>query len=187
MSRWHSLNQARAKASANSAGSARKRSEMSGQLGTSPRPLHFEDLETGQQYTSAGRTVTETDLVQFAMLSGDWNPLHVDAQFARTTVFGRPVVHGMCGLSVMGGLMYSAGWFSTTVEALLGFDELRFTAPIFPGDTVTCRMTIVSTRVSSRGRGVVVRRLELLNQRDAQVLTCLSPVIIKRREPGDEH
>jgi acyl dehydratase len=148
-------------------------------------PLHFEDLAAGQEYQSAGRTLTETDIVNFAMLSGDWNPLHVDAEVAKGSAFGRPVVHGMCGLAVMGGLMYAAGWFSTTVEALLGFEEVRFTAPIFPGDTITCRITIVSTRLSRRGRGVVVRQLELLNQRGELVQTCTSPVIIKRKEDRD--
>jgi len=144
-------------------------------------PLYFEDLEAGLQLVSGGRTVTETDLVQFAMLSGDWNPIHTDEEVARRSVFGRRVVHGVCGLSIMGGLMFAAGWFATTVEALLGFDELRFRTPMFVGDTVRCRMTIEGVRLTSKGHGLVTRRLELLNQRDEVVLETISPILIARR------
>ncbi len=141
-------------------------------------PLHFEDLHVGLELVSGARTVTETDLVQFAMLSGDWNPIHVDEEFARDTIFGRRVVHGVCGLAIMGGLMFAAGWFSTTVEALLGFDELRFRTPLFVGDTVRCRFTAVELRITSSGRGLVKRRLELINQRGEVVLETLSPILI---------
>lgn len=143
-------------------------------------PLYFENLEVGLQLTSGGRTVTETDLVQFAMLSGDWNPIHTDEEFARETIFGKRVVHGVCALTIMGGLMYAAGWFASTVEALLGFDELRFRTPLFVGDTVRCRMTVAELVVTSSGRGLVRRRLELLNQRGETVLDTVSPILISR-------
>lgn len=148
-------------------------------------PLHFEDLSTGMQFTSAGRTVTEADVVQFAMFSGDWNPIHVDAEFAKDTVFGQRVMHGVASLSIMGGLIYAAGWFTTTVEALLGFDELRFRAPVFIGDTVRCRFTVVDLQVTKSGRGLLKRRLELINQRDETVLDAISPILISRRDAAD--
>lgn len=143
--------------------------------------LYFDDLRTGQSFETTGRTVTETDLVQFAMLSGDWNPLHVDKTAAEATEFGRPVVHGVCGLAILGGLVYAAGWFATTAEALLGFDELRFLRPLFPGDTVRCRMTIENVRVTSKGKGLVQRGLVLVNQRGEAVLSTTSPILIERR------
>jgi acyl dehydratase len=144
-------------------------------------PLYYEDLAVGQTLVTAGRTITETDLVQFAMLSGDWNPIHVDRTAAEESPFGRPVVHGVCGLAILGGLLYAAGWFSTTVEALIGFDELRFAKPLFPGDTIRCRLTVKELRVTSKGKGLLVRRLELINQRDEVVTTTTSPILIKRR------
>ena len=144
-------------------------------------PLHFEDLEVGLQLTTGGRTVTEADVVQFAMFSGDWNAIHVDAEFASGTVFGQRVVHGVASLSIMGGLIFAAGWFSSTVEALLGFDELRFRNPVFIGDTVRCRFTVVELRVTSSGRGLLKRKLELLNQRDEVVLETISPILIARK------
>ncbi len=148
---------------------------------TAPFPLHFDDLEVGLELLSGARTVTETDLVQFAMLSGDWNRIHVDAEYASGTEFGQRVVHGVCSLAIMGGLIFAAGWFTTTVEALLGFDELRFRTPLFVGDTVHCRFTVVELRETSTGRGLVKRRLELLNQRGETVLETISPILIARK------
>ena len=149
-------------------------------------PLYFEDLTVGLELVSVGRTVTETDLVQFAMLSGDWNPIHTDEEFAKQSVFGRRVVHGLCGLAIMGGLIYAAGWFATTVEALLGYDQLRFRTPLFVGDTVRCRLSVIETRLTSAGRGLLKRRLELLNQRDQVVLDAISPILIARRPRSGE-
>ena len=144
-------------------------------------PLHFEDLEVGMQLVSGGRTITEGDILQFAMFSGDWNPIHVDAEVARGTVFGQRVLHGVASLSIMGGLVFAAGWFASTVEALLGFDQLRFSTPVFAGDTLRCRFTVAELRVTGSGRGLVTRRLELLNQRDEIVLETLSPILIARK------
>ena len=144
-------------------------------------PLHFEDLDVGMQLVSGGRTITEGDILQFAMFSGDWNPIHVDAEVARGTVFGQRVLHGVASLSIMGGLVFAAGWFASTVEALLGFDQLRFSTPVFAGDTLRCRFTVAELRVTSSGRGLVTRRLELLNQRDEIVLETLSPILIARK------
>jgi acyl dehydratase len=148
-------------------------------------PLYFEDLTEGLTLTSNGRTITEADVVQFAMISGDWNPLHVDAEFAKTSVFGKRVVHGMAALSFMGGLMYSAGWFSSTVIALLGYEEVRFVAPLFIGDTIRCRMTVLDTRVTSSGRGLVRRQLELINQDGSTVQRSVSPILIAMRGKTD--
>jgi acyl dehydratase len=152
-----------------------------GEVDAGVPPFHFEDLAVGQTLVTSGRTITETDLVQFAMLSGDWNPIHVDHTVAAKSSFGRPVVHGVCGLAVLGGLVYAAGWFATTVEALIGFDQLRFTRPLFAGDTVRCRLTVESLRITSKGKGLLVRRLELINQHDETVTTTISPILIKRR------
>ena len=153
---------------------------------TQASPLYFDDLAVGLELTTSGRTVTETDLVQFAMLSGDWNPIHVDDEVARESVFGRRVVHGVCGLAIMGGLIYASGWFSNTVEALLGFDDLRFRTPLFVGDTVRCRLTVVELRITRSGRGLVKRRLELLNQRNEVVLDTISPIFIAHQPVNDD-
>lgn len=144
--------------------------------------LYFEDLELGRELVTAARTITETDLVSFAMHSGDWNPIHVDREHAAAAGFGRPVVHGMCGMSIMGGLIYATGWFATTTVALLGFSSWRFRAPVFVGDTLHCRLRIDGLRLTSSGRhGFVERHLSLWNQAGECVQEGTSQILIKLR------
>lgn len=133
------------------------------------RPLFLEDVAEGQVYESAGRTITEADVVAFAGVSGDWNQIHTNVEYARETPYGQRVVYGLLTLSVMTGLLDRTGLFSGTTIAMLGIDW-RFTAPVFIGDTLSFRLTIKGVRRTSRGdRGVVQRHFELRNQRDETV------------------
>lgn len=145
--------------------------------------LYYEDLEIGAEYETASRTITETDLVTFAMLSGDWNAIHVDAEKASRGAFGQRVVHGMCAFSIMGGLMYAAGWFSESMIALLGYREWKFVAPVFIGDTLTCRFKVLDKRLTRSGtRGLVDRHLSLWNQRGECVQEGTSQALIRLRQ-----
>lgn len=127
---------------------------------------YLEDLHEGQEFVSGGRTVTEADVVQFVGLSGDYNPLHTDEEFARGTRFGTRVVPGLLGLSILAGLMHRLGVFDGTALAALGLENWRFLAPIYIGDTIHFRMTIAGVRRTEAGdRGVVQRHFRLLNQR----------------------
>ncbi len=146
-------------------------------------PLYYEDLEVGQVYTSQARTVTEADLVGFAMLSGDWNPLHTDAQFAASTRYGQRIVHGIFGMALLTGLLDRAGWFSGSAIALLEISNWRFVAPIFIGDTLHCTMEVAAKRLTSSGdRGIIDRRLALLNDRDETVQQGHIGLMVRRRE-----
>lgn len=128
--------------------------------------LYYEDISEGQTFTSPARTVTETDLVNFAMLSGDWNAIHTDEEFATESYYGQRVVHGLFGLSLMTGLMDRTGLFSGSAIAMLGIKDWQFKAPIFVGDTLHFEMDIVSKRLTSNGdRRIVERKFRLLNQR----------------------
>src|SRR5437660_9849945 len=95
--------------------------------------LYFEDVAVGQEWESPGRTLTETDIVNFAGLSGDFNPIHVDHEFARTTPFRRPVAHGLLVLSMSSGL----GLHSPAMRTLgfLGTRRSTLVAPAVPADT----------------------------------------------------
>jgi acyl dehydratase len=128
--------------------------------------LYYEDLTEGQTFTSPARTVTETDLVTFAMLSGDWNAIHTDEEFAKSTYYGKRVVHGLFGLSMITGLLDRTGLFGGSAIAMLGIRDWQFKAPVFVGDTLHFEMEIVSRRLTNKGdRGIVDRKFHLINQR----------------------
>ncbi|PXY21498.1 MaoC/PaaZ C-terminal domain-containing protein [Prauserella flavalba] len=144
--------------------------------------LYYEDLEVGMVLTSLGRTVTEPDLVNFSMISGDWNPIHSDEEFARGTAYGKRVVHGVFGLSLLTGLMDRAGWFATSAIAMLDITRWRFAKPIFVGDTLHCELEISSLRLTSSGaKGVVGRLFRLINQRGETVQEGEIPMLVRIR------
>jgi acyl dehydratase len=145
--------------------------------------LFLEDLEVGQTFTGPARTITEADVVAFAGLSGDFNPIHTDAQFAKGSPYGQRVVYGLLGLSVLTGLLDRTGLFSGSAIAMLGIRDWTFTEPVFIGDTVTLRMEIRGVRPTSKGdRGVVDRYFELINDHDVVVQRGHIDLMIRSRE-----
>jgi acyl dehydratase len=125
-------------------------------------PLHFEDLQVGMVWRSRGRTVTEADIVNFAGLTGDYDPLHVDREFAKQTPFGQPVAHGLLGLSLVAGL----GSHFPTVQtvAFVGLKNWEFLRPVFIGDTVHAVNEVSELRENGHRRGVVVWKRQLVKQ-----------------------
>ncbi|MCO5089660.1 MaoC/PaaZ C-terminal domain-containing protein [Bosea sp. (in: a-proteobacteria)] len=127
--------------------------------------LYYEDIEAGRVFVSTGRTVTEADSTMFCMLSGDWNPLHCDEEFARSTPFGKRVVGGIFGITLLTGMFTRWGVFELSALAMLSLDNWKFHAPILIGDTLHVRMTITGKRLTSKpGRGVIERFFEIVNQ-----------------------
>lgn len=120
------------------------------------RGLRFSQFELGQTFESGGRTVTEADVVLFAGLSGDFNPLHTDATFAAKTPFGQRVAHGMLVASISTGLAQTLGIFEGTTLALME-QTFRYKAPTFFGDTVRARLIVRELTPSSKGGKGVVR------------------------------
>src|SRR5437763_16460987 len=112
--------------------------------------LYFDDVAVGQDWESQGRTVTEADIVNFAGLSGDFNPVHVDHEFAKTTPFRRPIAHGILVFAVGSGL----GLFAPPMRTLafLSIREWHFREPIFIGDTVRLRTKVLEKEDRGRGR-----------------------------------
>jgi acyl dehydratase len=148
-------------------------------------PLYYDDVSIGQILTSPARTVTEADLVAFAMVSGDWNAIHTDEEFAKKTAYGRRVVHGVFGIAIMTGLMDRAGWFDGSAIAMLGIDQWRFRAPIFVGDTIHCRLEIMGKRLTSAGdRGILDRKFSIVNQRDEVVQEGNISLMVRLAPPG---
>ena len=146
------------------------------------RGLCIEEFNEGQVDESRARTITETDVVQFAWISGDVNPMHTDAVHSAKSPIGQRIAHGALGLSVATGLSASLGYLDGTAIAALGVDEWRFLKPIYFNDTIRLRATVVSARASSKpDRGVLVRRMELLNQRNEVVQTGLMTTLVLTR------
>jgi len=150
-------------------------------------PKYLEDLHAGDTFTSAARTITESDLTAFAGLSGDFNPIHTDVEFAKETPYGQRVVYGLLGLSMLTGLLDRTGLFSGSAIAMLGIRDWTFTAPLFIGDTIRFRLTIVDVRRARSGdRGVVQRHFELMNQRDEVVQKGHIDILVRARETADQ-
>jgi acyl-CoA dehydrogenase len=145
--------------------------------------MTFENLTLEQSERSPARTVTEADIVAFAGLSGDYNPLHTDAEFAATTAFGRPIAHGLLVAAIASGLFTRTDLsrrLQSGLIAMLGID-CRFHAPVFAGDTVAVTATISELRPTKReDRGVAVITRELHNQRAELVQTAVTPLLIAR-------
>ncbi len=126
--------------------------------------LYYEDFAVGASVESWGRTLTETDVVNFAALSGDWNLIHTDAEYAAAQLYGKRVVHGLLVLSISSGQMVRLGFLDDTVVAFMGL-EWQFRRPVFIGDTIRSRLTVKEMKRMKRMRGgVVTFTVEILNQ-----------------------
>jgi len=134
--------------------------------GYQPRGRYFEDFEGGQTVVTAGRTITEGDIVQFAGLSGDFNQIHTDADFAAKGMFGERVAHGLLVLSIATGLAVQTGIIEGTVLAFREV-EWKFSRPVMIGDTVHVEIEVEDMKALPRlGGGNVVMKVTVLNQKD---------------------
>ncbi|PYN14255.1 MAG: acyl dehydratase [Candidatus Rokuibacteriota bacterium] len=140
----------------------------------------FDEIALGEEYESPGRTVTESDIVMFAGLSGDYNVLHTDAEFMKQSIFGERIAHGLLGLAIQSGLFSRA----TRAYATLAFVGLRwkFKAPVKIGDTIRLRAKVIARKdLSEPGRGLVTLERTLLNQRDEIVQQGETDLIVEKR------
>ena len=131
-----------------------------------PRGVYFEDFEIGQIMETAARTITETDVVNFAGLSGDFNRIHTDAVYAAQDTFGQRVAHGLLVQSIAAGLAVQSGIIEGTVIA---FRELscKFSLPVFFGDTIHVKIEITDTKAFRRlGGGNITMKYSVMNQDD---------------------
>ena len=141
---------------------------------------YFDEIALGEEYESPGRTVTETDIVIFAGLSGDYNVLHTDAEFMKRSIFGERIAHGLLGLAIQAGLFTRA----TPAYATLAFVGLRwkFKAPIKIGDTIRVRARVAAKREAEKpDRGVITLERRVLNQRDEVVQEGETDLMVERR------
>jgi acyl dehydratase len=145
------------------------------------KKTYLEDYDVGDEFITPGRTVTEADVVMFAGLTGDYNRVHTDAEYMKTSIFGERIAHGMLGLSLVNGLKYRTNYDSDGVMAFLGL-TWRFTGPIKFGDTIHAVIRITSKRETSKpDRGIMVQAIQVFNQRGEVVQEGEFTSMIKRR------
>ena len=143
------------------------------------RGFYFDEFPLNEEYVSPGRTITETDLVAFCGLSGDFTQIHSDVEFARDTPFGQRIAHGFLILSVASGLSVRLGVLEGTAIAFLGM-SWKFSKPVFIGDTIRVAMKVVKKRAVSPEAGIVIAEVSVLNQKDETVGSGEWTVMVRR-------
>jgi acyl dehydratase len=149
--------------------------------------VFFEDLQLGQEYTSPGRTITETDVVLFAGLSGDYNVLHTDAEHMKASLFGERIAHGLLGLAIQQGL--ASRGEPTAAHGCFAGIKWKFKGPIRLGDTIHVRSRIIALKDGGLedgtmpGHGLVTVERQVINQRGEVVQEGETAHLLGRRKP----
>jgi len=142
-------------------------------------------MQIGEEYVSPGRTITETDVVNFAYFSADWFPVHTDEEYAKKTQYKTRIAHGLMGLAMTDGLKNRIPEFATALYVATIYWNYKFTKPIFIGDTVRVKIKIQSMRETKKpDQGLVVDAVTMLNQHDEVVGEGEHGLLIMRRTCG---
>jgi len=148
-----------------------------------PRGLYFEEFEPGVKIITDGRTIAESDLIGFAGLSGDYNTIHTDEEYSKTTPFGTRVAHGLLGLSIASGLATRTGIMHETVLAFREVNEWKFSLPVKIGDTIHAELGVGEKKALPRlGGGSVQLIVEVKNQRGEVVMKGLWTVLVASKK-----
>jgi acyl dehydratase len=146
------------------------------------RGLYWDDFVIGKVIQTPARTITSTDIVNFACLSGDFNEVHTNWEYCKTTPFGEPIAHGPLVYAIMGGLQYASGINDGTLLALLQVDKWRMLLPVKHGDTLHAEATVIDRKASSKpDRGVVVMQRKFVRQDGAVVQEMEVTLLYRRR------
>jgi acyl dehydratase len=142
--------------------------------------MYFDDFPLDEEYVSPGRTITETDIVMFSGVSGDFNPLHSDAEFAKSGPFGQRIAHGALLLSIATGLVGRLGVIEGTAIAFTGL-TWKFSKPVFIGDTVRVVLKASKKRAVGTQAGLLIADIRIMNQREEVVQSGEWTVMVKRK------
>ena len=145
-----------------------------------PVNLYFDDINIGEEIGTQSHKVTEKDILTFAEVTRDRHPLHTDREYCKKTEFGKPIAHGLFGLSLMEGLKAESRIYEHTSIASLGWDEVRFLRPLFSGETVHVTFKFMEKRLSRKpGRGVVTESVKLLSEENELLIEGLHITLLK--------
>jgi len=146
------------------------------------RGLYFEEFTNGQKMVSPGRTVTESDVVIFSGISGDFNQIHTDIEYSKATQFGGRVAHGLLCLSMASGLALRTGVLEGTAIAFREINRWKFTRPVFIGDTIHVEMEVTDKKPFPRqGGGTVSIGINVKNQNDETVMKGIWVTLVLSR------
>ena len=146
--------------------------------------LFFEDYAVGEAFKSPARTMTETDIVLFASLTGDWHPIHTNVEYAKKAFFGERIAHGMLTLCVGSALIFRLGPFVALPKSFIAFygmDSVRFTGPVKIGDTIHCVVQVEKLEAKDDRTGVIVSKNFIRNQRDEDVVVYPPRALVGRK------
>jgi 3-hydroxybutyryl-CoA dehydratase len=150
---------------------------------------YFEDCRVGDSLLTPGRTITETDIVNFAAFTGDWNRIHTDAEYAKANVFGERIAHGLLTVTVGMPLLFRPNAHALLPESLIaivGMDRIRFVEPVKIGDTIHVEGEVVATtRMPRQPRGLIEVKLRVRNQANATVVTGRLKALVGCRPPSE--
>ncbi|THE63021.1 hypothetical protein D8Y22_21510 [Salinadaptatus halalkaliphilus] len=141
---------------------------------------YFDDFETGETITTNGRTITEADQLNYAALSGNYDPIHLDAERMADSPFGERLVYGYLVLNVMEGQKVQTGVIEDSVIAFYGIDEARFVEPVAIGDTIHTELTVLDLEPKDEDSGVVVLEETAINQTDDAVVVAETRTLVER-------
>ena len=147
--------------------------------------MFFDDVEIGQEWVSLGRTVTETDIVSYAGLSGDFNPIHMDHEFAKTTAYRKPIAHGLLIWAISSGL----GMLSPPMRTLafVGIRDWQFKLPVYIGDTIRIKTKVMEKEARARGRrGLITWLRTITNQENKIVQEGITTTLVEGRAQNRE-
>jgi acyl dehydratase len=152
-------------------------------MSSSRRGLFWEDFEIGREFRTPARTITSTDIVNFACLSGDFNEVHTNWEYCKETPFGEPIAHGPLVYAIMGGLQYASGINDGTLLALLQVDKWRMLAPVKHGDTLHAEMKVLDRKPSSKPDRGAVKIERRFVRHDGVVVGKMEVTLLYRRRP----
>lgn len=143
---------------------------------------YFDEWNENEEFETRSRTITETDVVMFAAMTGDYNELHTNKEFTKDNQFGRRIAHGLLVLSISHGLLFRTGFLDGTAIAFLGIEGWKFISPIFFGDTIRAKVKVAGKipSKSKKDRGIIKLHLELLNQDNVIVQSGYKTLMMKR-------
>jgi len=147
---------------------------------------YFDDYNIGDEFLTVSRTVTEADIVNFCGVSGDFNQLHTDIEFAADTPFGQRIAHGMCGMTIASGCINRSGLIEGTTVAFKGIKEWVFKRPIFINDTIYVKIKVKDKQESKKpDRGLISFWVSVINQREELVMEGQWDALISRKLKGE--